>query len=98
MRLKATIAKRVKELTTSFQPDQLKPNTECDITFSTSPDTAVICKQYGKVISPDPSNFHATGEGLEVAVVGEKSSVILAIMVHRVKSQLTYFSVSLCLK
>ncbi len=92
LRLKATIAKRVKELTTPFQPDQLKPNTECDITFSTSPDTAVICKQYGKVISlgsPDPSNSHATDEGLVRNL--QLFYKLSAIMVHRV---MTYELVS----
>ncbi len=38
------------------------------------------CHQYGKISSPgspDPSQCHATGKGLEVAVVGEKSSALL---------------------
>ncbi len=79
-REKTTIMKQVKELTTPFQPHLLKPNAEADITFSTLPDVTEQCQQYGKISSPgspDPSRCHATGKGLEVAVVGEKSSVIL---------------------
>ncbi len=79
-KMKTTIVKQVKELTTPFQPHQLKPNAEADIKFSTSPNVTVQCQQYGKIFSPgspDPSRCHATGKGLEVAVVEEKSSVIL---------------------
>ncbi len=77
LKMKTTIVKQVKELIT---PHLLKPNAEADITFSTSPDVNVQCQQYGKISSPespDPSRCHATGKGLEVAVVGEKSSIIL---------------------
>ncbi len=80
LNMKTTIVKQVKELTTPFQPHLLKPNAEADITFTTSPNVTVQCQQYGKISSPgspDPSRCHATGKGLEVAVVGEKSSVIL---------------------
>ncbi len=80
LKIKTTIMKQFKELTTPFQPHLLKPDTEADITFSTSPDVTVQCQQYGKISSPgspDPSRCHATGKGLEVAVVGEKSSALL---------------------
>ncbi len=80
LKIKTTIVNQVKELTTPFQPHLLKPNTEADITFSTSLDVTVQCQQYGKLLSqrsPDPLQCHGTGKGLEVAVVGEKSSFIL---------------------
>ncbi len=80
LKMKTTIVNQVKELTTPFQPHLLQPNAEADVTFSTSPDVTVQCQQYGEISSPgspDPSQCHATGKGLEVAVVGEKSSVIL---------------------
>ncbi len=80
LKMKTTMVKQVKELTTPFRPHLLKPNTEADITFSTSLDVTVQCQQYGKIFSPgslDPSRCHATGKGLEVAVVGEKSSALL---------------------
>ncbi len=80
LKMKITIVKQVKELITPFQLHQLKPNAEADITFSTSLDVTVQCQQYEKIFSlesPDPSRCHATGKGLEVAVVGEKSSALL---------------------
>ncbi len=80
MKMKSAIVKQVKELTTPFQPHLLKPNAEADITFSTSLEVTVQCQQYGKISSPgspDPSQCHATGKGLEVAVVREKSSAHL---------------------
>ncbi len=78
--MKTTIVKQVKELTTPIQPYLLKPNTEADITFSAPPNITDNCKQYGMVFSsesPDPSQCHVTGKGLEVAVVGERSSFTL---------------------
>ena len=78
--MKANTVHQMKELTTPFQPDTLKPNTEADIVFSALADLTAACKNYGKIFSsglPDPSKCHATGKGLEVAVVGVKSTAIL---------------------
>ena len=81
--MKRNIVKQVKELTTPFQPDTLKPSAEADIKFFSSPDVTTACFNYGKVYSagdPDPSQCQATGKGLETAVVGEKSTAILQTM------------------
>ena len=75
-----TIIKQVKELTATLQPDVLKPNTEADIEFIASTDVTAMCQNYGRIGvpgSPDPSQCHATGKGLEVAVVGEESTAIV---------------------
>ena len=80
LKMKTTIVKKVKELTTSFQPDMLKPNAEADLNFSISPEFTAICRNYGVLHTPsmsDPSKCCATGKGLEVAVVGNNSSVLL---------------------
>ena len=80
VKMKTTIMKQVKELTTPFQPDIFKTNIEADIVFSLSPDVTAECHKIGIVCfsgSPDPSRCHATGKGLEVAVVGEKSTAIM---------------------
>ena len=74
--MKTSIVKQMNKLTSVFQPDILKPNTEADITFSVSPDITAVCQKYGEVYTardPDPSKCYATGKGLEEAVVGEKS-------------------------
>ena len=81
--MKRNIVKQVKELTTPFQPDTLKPNTETDIKFFFSLDVTTACCNYGKVYSAgdlDPSQCQATGKGLETAVVGEKCTAILQTM------------------
>ena len=78
--MKTNTVHEVKELTTPFQPDTLKPNTEADLVFSALADLTAMCQSYGQVFassSPDPSKCHTTGKGLEVAVVGEKSTAIL---------------------
>ena len=78
--MKRNIVKQVKEMTTPFQQDILKPNTEADIIFSSSPNVIAACHNYGKVYAPgdpDPSQCQVTGSSLETAVVGEKSIIIL---------------------
>ena len=78
--MKANTVHQMKELTTPFQPDTFKPNTEADLVFSALADLTEACKNYGQIFSlgsPDPSKCHATGKGLEVAVVGVKSTAIL---------------------
>ncbi len=82
LKMKTTIVKQVKELTTPVQPHLLKLNAEADITFSTSPDISVQCQEYGKISSPgspDPSRCHATDKGLEVAVVGRSLLILHAV-------------------
>ncbi len=79
--MKTTVVKQINTLTATFQPDVLKPNTEADIMFSTSADITAICQNYGKVYSAStqlsPSQCHIMDEGLQEAVVGEKSTTIL---------------------
>ena len=78
--MKTNTVHQVKELTTPFQQDTLKPNTEADQVFSALVDLTEMCQSYVQVFasgSPDPSKCHTTGMGLEVAVVGEKSTAIL---------------------
>ena len=81
--IKRSIGKRVKELAKPFLPDTLKPNTEADVRFLSSPDVTTACHNYGKVYVAgdfDPSQCQATGKGLETAVVGKKYTAILQTM------------------
>ena len=80
LRMKTNTVHQVKELTTPFQPDTLKPNTEVNMVFSALADLTAMCQSYGQVFTPgslDPSKCHTTGKGVEVAVVGKKSTAIL---------------------
>ena len=74
--MKRNLVNQVKELTT-FPSDLLKPNMEADIVFSTSADITTDCQNYGHVSTIDPSKCYATGQGTEVAVVGETSTAFL---------------------
>ena len=87
--MKANTVQQVKELTTPFQQDMLKPNTEADMIFSALSDMTAMCQDYGKVISPDlldPSNCQVAGKGVEAAKVMEKSTVILQAVNYGDKS------------
>ena len=76
--MKQMIVKQTKELTTTFPPDMLKPNTGADMAFSASADVTTACQNYGQVsVPPDPSQCHVIGKGIDVAVVGETSTAIL---------------------
>jgi len=79
--MKINTVEQVKELTTPFQPDILKPNTEADIAFSSPAEMITMCKNYGQIILakylPDPSQCHTTGKAVEVAAVREKSTASL---------------------
>ena len=80
LKMKTTVVKQVNEITAAFQPDALKPNTEADITLSVSPDVTAVCRNYAQVYAardPDLSKCHATGKGLEEAIVGEKSIALI---------------------
>ena len=80
LKMKTTVLKQVQELTTTVQPDALKPSTKVDIIFSASADITTLCQRFGQVStlgSPDPSQCHATGKGLEVGIVEQTSTAIL---------------------
>ena len=81
--MKTNIVNQVNELTTPFPPDVLEPNTEADMKFLASPDVTDMCQTYGEIFSsetPNPSKCQATGKGLEVAMVGEKSTAVLQVI------------------
>ncbi len=76
LKIKNTIKKQIKELTTPSQPDLSKPNTEADVTFLAPPNFTAECKEYVPT-SIDPLQSLVTSKGLFKAVVDEKSSVLL---------------------
>ena len=79
--MKKTAVYQVQELTTSIQKDTVKPNTEADMVFLALAGLDATCQDYGQVFAPglpDPSKCYVTSEGgFKMAVVGEKSTVIL---------------------
>ena len=89
LKMKTTIVKQIKELSTTVQPATLQPNTEADIAFSASANITASCSQVGRVAlpsgSPDPSKCHISGKGLEVAEVGQKATAShhTVVQLHR---------------
>ena len=82
IRMKSVVVKKVRELSndTTFQTIPLKPMIEADIAFSVSTDINAMLRQYGNVYAtrePDPSKCSASGKGLEMAVLGENSTVLM---------------------
>ena len=78
--MKMNTVQQVKELTTPFQRDMLKPNTEANMVFSALADMTAMCQNYGQVYE-----CHITGNGVEVAEVGVKSTAILQAINFRGK-------------
>ena len=78
--MKSSVVKQVKELTTTFPPDMLKPSTEADVIFTALADVATACRNYGRVLAPglpDPLKCYVIGKGIKAAVVGEISTAVL---------------------
>ena len=83
LRMKSAVLKQAKELTTTVQPDGLKPNTKADIIFLAPTDITSLCRCFGQVTvpsgSPDPSKCHIIGKNLEAGIVGQTSTTILQV-------------------
>ncbi len=81
MKMKKGVVKQIKEITGSIKSEKLSPCDSPNVHFSVSPETAQSCRQFGVVgkgtISAKKS--YATGKGLEVAVTGEKTAVVVHI-------------------
>ncbi len=86
LKAKAGVVKQIKELTAPLQPDLLKACTKADMVFSGSVSTLADCQNYGRLLKHSdlfPPWCHATGRGLEVASVEEKSTVTLRTVTYR---------------
>ena len=81
--MKASIFKQVKELTSNFQSEKLEPNIDTDIQFSASEQLIAACRSYGEIFahgSSNPAECHASGEGLERAIVGKISNALVRVV------------------
>ena len=70
---------------TNFSVDQLPPCEPANLKFSALPELEQACQQFGEVYLEklSPEKCYATGKGLEVAVPGEKVSVVLHTVDHK---------------
>ena len=78
------VVQQMKEMCAEFNPRKLPPCKQADMALSASSELLPACQQFGQVRSGVcPEKYYATGKGLEVATVGEQSTVIVhAIDAH----------------
>ena len=77
--MKKPVVKQIKEITADLKPNALVPQEQDNIQFFGSSDLPLICQQFGKVCAHlvSPEKYYATGKGLQAAVVGEESTVLM---------------------
>ena len=76
------VVQQVKEMCAEFDPRKFPPCEQADMALSASSKLLPACQQFGQVSRMCPEKY-ATGKGLEVATVGEQSTVTVhAIDAH----------------
>ena len=88
MKMKKAVVKQIKEMTDNFKPDMLPPCELANVKFIASPDLTQACQQFGKLLLQNisPEKCYATGNGLEVAKVGEKATAVLHVVDQKEKA------------
>ena len=88
MKIKATVTKQVKEMTSNFKPDMLTPCETANVKFISSPEIVQACRQFGEVYLKEssPENCYATGRGMERAEAGERATAVLHVVDHNGKA------------
>ena len=79
------VVQQVKEMCAEYDPSKLQPCEQADMALSASSELLPACQQFGQVYSHPvcPEKCYATVKGLEVATVGEQSTVTVhAIDAH----------------
>ena len=71
LRMKTTLVKQVKDLTTAFKPDIMELYTDTDMKFLSSHVVAEACRAHGLVATYDPSQWYTISKFTDVATVGK---------------------------
>ena len=74
LRMKTTLVKQVKNLTTAFKPDTMELSTDADMRFLSSHVAAEACHAHGLVATYDPSQWYTISKVTDVATVGKTST------------------------
>ena len=84
MKMKNTVTKQIKEMTTNFKPDMLTPCEAANLKFLPSPKLTQASQllQFGKVVLMCPEKCYVTGKGLEIAKAGERATAVLHVVDH----------------
>ena len=71
------VVQQVKEMCAEYDPSKLQPCEQADMALSASSELLPACQQFGQIYSHPvcPEKCYATVKGLEVATVGEQSTV-----------------------
>ena len=77
------VVQQVKEMCAEFDLRKLPPCEQADMALTTNSELLPACQQFGQVSRVCPEKWYATGKGLEVATVGEQSTVT----VHAIDAQ-----------
>ena len=78
--MERTLVQEVKEMCAEFYTLKLTPQEQVDMALAASSELLPACQQFGQVHSGVcPEKSHATGKGLEVATVGEQSTVTVHV-------------------
>ena len=71
LRMKTTLVKQVKDLTTAFKPDTMELYTDANMRFLSSHVAAEACNAHGLVATYDPSQWYTISKVTDVATVGK---------------------------
>ena len=71
LRMKTTLVKQVKDLTTAFKPDTMELYTDADMIFLSSHAAAEACRAHGLVATYNPSQWYTISKVTDVATVGK---------------------------
>ena len=82
------VVQQVKEMCAEFDPRKLPPCKQADMALTASSELLPACQQFGQVSRVCPEKCYATGKGLELATVGEQSTVT----VHAIDAQGSKFA------
>ena len=77
------VVQQVKEMCAEFDPRKLPPCEQADMALTANSEPLPACQQFGQVSRVCPEKCYATVKGLEVATVGEQSTVT----VHTIDTQ-----------
>ena len=85
IKMKKRVVEQIEEVTSKFiNEDALTPCEEADIAFVTSTTFAYDCRLVGDfAFKASSEKSYATGDGLEVAMVNEKTSTFVYALDHR---------------
>ena len=89
MKMKNTVIKQLKDITSNFKPDILPPCEPANVKFVSSllPITSQL-QQFGTVVlqHTSPENCYAKGRGLERAEPGKRATAVLHVVDHNGKA------------